>query len=588
MKGCDQGGLSAMDWTPDEDTLDLIRHVAIQNAIEYEGKGAIGSVIGRIMGMRADLRQHGKVVTGLVAEEVNKANASAASEGLESLRDILSEEAPHLLEKREVKERRTGLPELKDAKKGNVVLRFAPNPNGPLSFGHARGLVINSTYREMYDGVFILRFDDTDTKVKPPMLEAYERIQEETAWLTGRKPDRVVIASDRMEAYYEHATMMLEKGYGYVCQCSAEAFKEHRVGKTDCPCRNQTIPENIGLWEQMLNREFNPGDAVVRVKTDMTLKNPALRDWPALRLQDTQAHPHPREEVGSKYVVWPLLDFQSAVEDHLQGVTHIVRGKDLMDSTRKQTLLYEHFGWKYPETMYWGRVKVHEWGGFSTSKMRLDIEEGRYPGWGDPRLPTLEGLKGRGISDAALRAFWLELGITQKDISVPLSTLYAHNTKVVDAKAPRLSFIREAVLCSLEGSKIPETISHPVNPNDDSMGLRTWNMTDGTVYIEQEDVEKDHLRLKEFADVDLVGSRAIITSFERSDKRPIVHWITEGNSTEGTLISTSNNEIHTQKGRIEKHSHKPGTIVQLERIGYARLQEDGSFILCHEASVDEK
>jgi len=538
--------------------------------------------------MRADLRQHGKVVTGLVAQEVNKANASAASEGLESLRDILSEEAPHLLEKREVKERRTGLPELKDAKKGNVVLRFAPNPNGPLSFGHARGLVINSTYREMYDGVFILRFDDTDTKVKPPMLEAYERIQEETAWLTGRKPDRVVIASDRMEAYYEHATMMLEKGYGYVCQCSAEAFKEHRVGKTDCPCRNQTIPENIGLWEQMLNREFNPGDAVVRVKTDMTLKNPALRDWPALRLQDTQAHPHPREEVGSKYVVWPLLDFQSAVEDHLQGVTHIVRGKDLMDSTRKQTLLYEHFGWKYPETMYWGRVKVHEWGGFSTSKMRLDIEEGRYPGWGDPRLPTLEGLKGRGISDAALRAFWLELGITQKDISVPLSTLYAHNTKVVDAKAPRLSFIREAVLCSLEGSKIPETISHPVNPNDDSMGLRTWNMTDGTVYIEQEDVEKDHLRLKEFADVDLVGSRAIITSFERSDKRPIVHWITEGNSTEGTLISTSNNEIHTQKGRIEKHSHKPGTIVQLERIGYARLQEDGSFILCHEASVDEK
>lgn len=588
MKGCDQGGLSAMDWTPDEDTLDLIRHVAIQNAIEYEGKGAIGSVIGRIMGMRADLRQHGKIVTGLVAQEVNKANASAATDGLESLREILTSEAPHLLEKREVKERRTGLPELKDAEKGNVVLRFAPNPNGPLSFGHARGLVINSIYREMYDGVFILRFDDTDTKVKPPMLEAYESIQEETAWLTGRKPDRVVIASDRMDAYYEHATMMLEKGYGYVCQCSAEAFKEHRVGKTECPCRNQTTHQNIELWQQMLNREFNPGDAVVRVKTDMTLKNPALRDWPALRLQDTQAHPHPRKEVGSKYVVWPLLDFQSAVEDHLQGVTHIVRGKDLMDSTRKQTLLYEHFGWKYPETMYWGRVKVHEWGGFSTSKMRLDIEEGRYPGWGDPRLPTLEGLKGRGISDAALRAFWLELGITQKDISVPLSTLYAHNTKVVDAKAPRLSFIRDAVLCSLEGAEVPESVSHPVNPNDESMGLRTWDMTDGAVYIEQEDCEKGSLRLKEFADVDLHGSKAIITSFERSDKRPIVHWITEGNSTEGTLVSTSNNEIHVQKGRIEKHSLKTGTIVQLERIGYARIQEDGSFILCHEASAEEK
>ena len=588
MKGCDQGGLSPMDWTPDEDTLDLIRHVAIQNAIEYEGKGAIGSVIGRIMGMRADLRQHGKIVTGLVAQEVNKANASAASDGLESLRSVLSQEAPHLLEKREVKERRTGLPDLKDAQKGKVVLRFAPNPNGPLSFGHARGLVINSTYREMYDGEFILRFDDTDTKVKPPMLEAYERIQEETAWLTGRKPDRVVIASDRMEAYYEHASMMLEKGYGYVCRCSAEAFKEHRVGKTNCPCRGRTSLENLELWQQMLDRKFSPGDVVVRVKTDMTLKNPALRDWPALRLQDTEAHPHPRKSVGSKYVVWPLLDFQSAVEDHLQGVTHIVRGKDLMDSTRKQTLLYEHFGWDYPETMYWGRVKVHEWGGFSTSKMRLDIEEGRYPGWGDPRLPTLEGLKGRGISDEALRAFWLELGITQKDISVPLSTLYAHNTKVVDSTAPRLSFIREPVLCSLEGLDLPKTVSHPVNPNDAKMGSRTWNMDKGTVYLEQEDVERGALRLKEFADVNLTGSKAIIHSFERSDKRSIVHWITEENSTEGTLLSTSNNEIITQNGRLEKHSLKPGTIVQLERIGYARLQEDGSFILCHEVSNEEK
>ncbi|MBT5662036.1 MAG: hypothetical protein HOI79_08215, partial [Euryarchaeota archaeon] len=120
------------------------------------------------------------------------------------------------------------------------------------------------------------------------------------------------------------------------------------------------------------------------------------------------------------------------------------------------------------------------------------------------------------------------------------------------------------------------------------MGSRTWNMDKGTVYLEQEDVERGALRLKEFADVNLTGSKAIIHSFERSDKRSIVHWITEENSTEGTLLSTSNNEIITQNGRLEKHSLKTGTIVQLERIGYARLQEDGSFILCHEASIEEK
>ena len=193
----------------------------------------------------------------------------------------------------------------------------------------------------------------------------------------------------------------------------------------------------------MLQGFYKPGDVVVRVKTDMTLKNPALRDWPALRLQDTETNPHPREQIGSKYVVWPLLDFQSAVEDHLQGVTHIIRGKDLMDSTRKQTLLYQHFGWTYPETLYWGRVKIHEWGGFSTSSIRKEIESGKYESWDDVRLPTLSGIKNRGISAEALRNFWLELGITQKDISVPLSSLFAHNTKCVDEQAPRLTFVRE-------------------------------------------------------------------------------------------------------------------------------------------------
>ena len=187
------------------------------------------------MAMRDDLKQHGKQVTGLVAAEVNRANGLAKDNGLDAVRAILESEAPQLLEKREPKVRREGLTPLKNAEKGKVVLRFAPNPNGPLSFGHARGLVINSTYREMYDGEFILRFDDTDTKVKPPMLDAYEQIKEETTWLLGREPDRVVVASDRIETYYEHATTMLEQGHGYVCRCSADEFKEHRIAKQIAP-----------------------------------------------------------------------------------------------------------------------------------------------------------------------------------------------------------------------------------------------------------------------------------------------------------------------------------------------------------------
>ena len=580
MKERPQGQLSPMTWSPDEATLAAFRHLALQNAIEYEGKAAPGSVIGRLMGSRADLRPHGKVISPLIARAVSDANAMAASEGLDALRAILETEAPHLLEKREKKERRTGLPELSNAEKGKVVLRFAPNPNGPMSFGHARGIVINGEYAKEWDGELILRFDDTDTVVKPPLPSAYQDIQEEAEWLLGYAPHRVVIASDQIPHYYEHAETMLSSGFGYVCQCTGEEFKVFRVEKTECPCRPNSSKQNMQLWSKMLDGTFKPGDAVVRVKTDMTLKNPALRDWPALRMQDTESHPHPRKGIGSKYRVWPLLDFQSAVEDHLQGVTHIIRGKDLMDSTRKQTLLYQHFGWTYPETMYWGRVKVHEWGGFSTSQMRRDIEAGLFTGWNDPRLPTLSALKRRGITAEALRAFWIELGVTQKDISVPLSSLFSHNTKQIDDDAPRLSFIRSPQAFSLHGDH-PNAINVDVHPNHPKMGQRHFDLKKNEVWIEAEDVEKGDLRLKGFADVALEGCTASVESITRQDTRPIVHWVTDAQSQEGTLIMAEDGELVELVGQMERHDYPEGTMVQLERIGYGRVLDATTILFSH-------
>ena len=309
----------------------------------------------------------------------------------------------------------------------------------------------------------------------------------------------------------------------------------------------------------------------------MKLKNPALRDWPALRIQDTQKNPHPRSEIGSIYRVWPLLDFQSAVEDQLQGVTHIVRGKDLMDSTRKQTLLYEHFGWNYPETIYWGRVKVHEWGGFSTSKMRASIENGEYTGWDDPRLPTLQGLKLRGIQAESLRNFWIELGVTQKDISVPLATLFSHNTKKIDDEAPRLSFVRNPIEVDLKGD-ISKDIEIPVHPNHESMGMRIISMESRKILIEKEDSEHSTYRLKEYADINEGGR---VGSISRSDKRPIIHWVSKDSSVEATLTLPLQEKIEHIQGRVENHQYAVGTIVQLERIGYAIIRED-DFLLMHE------
>ena len=570
-----------MDWSPDEAIDNMLWHVAIQNAIEYSGKAAPGSVIGRIMSIRQDLRPHGKILSPLIAKKVAQANKLATDEGLDYLRSILETEAPELLEQRQKQAKRTGLPELLNAEKGKVVLRFAPNPNGPLSFGHARGIIINGEYAKEYDGELILRFDDTDTSVKPPMLEAYDLIEKEAEWLLGFVPHRVVIASDRIEQYYQYVEQMLNGGFGYVCKCSAETFREYRVSMTECPCRAYSNMENLELWQGMLDGSFQPGEAVVRVRTDMALKNPALRDWPALRIQDTETNPHPRKDIGSRYRVWPLLDFQSAVEDHLQGVTHIIRGKDLMDSTRKQKLLYEHFGWKYPETMYWGRVKVHEWGGFSTSQMRKDIESGLFEGWSDPRLPTIASLSGSGIQATALRNFWIELGVTQKDIAVPLATLYSHNIKIIDDDAPRIAFIREPIALTLEG--VNETIVElPTHPNTTGLGTRKIQLHDAVVYIEKADLQHKTLRLKEFGDFDIEGNIARFVAKERTDKRKIVHWTSKNSSVDASLVQVIDGEICRLDGKLESHQLAVNTPVQIERIGYGIISGDNEITFTHD------
>jgi len=554
----------------------LLRKYALQNALEYDGKGQVGSVMGRVMGENPDLRSRAKELTAHIATQVNDANTMAAERGLDHIRELLANEAPDALEKK-AKERREGLPPLPNAEDGKVVLRFAPNPNGPLSLGHARGVVINAELANMHNGEVILRFDDTDAVVKRPDPEAYSMIEDDFTWLAGRVPDRILKASDRMDVYLEHASKTLAGEHAYVCQCTGDEFKEFRVSKTACPCRDRTTNENMKLWEDMNDGTIQPGGAVIRIRTDMTLPNPALRDWPALRIQHAN---HPL--VGDKYKVWPLLDFQSAIEDYLQGVTHIVRGKDLMDSTRKQTLLYEKFGWNYPETLYWGRVKVHEFGGFSTSQMKSDIAEGKFSGWDDPRLPTLRAMRRRGYDAGAMRKFWIDLGLTQKDISVPMSTLNSLNAKAVDAEAPRLSFVREPCTVTLDISETGlDHVTLPIHPEHPEKGVREWSLGDDIikVNIPKEDfTSHEAKRLKDFADIRIGSEKkgevwvGEIIRTERVGNTPIIHWLPDNMAQPAILILEEDGELIAAEGLFEVNDYPDGTIVQLERMGFAILE----------------
>ncbi|MEC7744165.1 MAG: glutamate--tRNA ligase [Candidatus Thermoplasmatota archaeon] len=551
--------------------IHAVRKYALQNAVEYDGEGKAGSVLGRLLSEMRELRPRAKELRELVQLHVEEANKVASEEGVDALRKILQETNPEALH-REKQKKRTGLPELPNSIEGEVTLRFAPNPNGPLTLGHSRGVVINSELAEMNGGRVVLRFDDTDTRVKPPEPSAYSQIEEEFEWISGRKADIVIRASDRIPVYLEYAEKMISEGFGYVCRCTAQEFKSLRDSKEECPCRTNEIGTNLEHWNLMVDGSIPEGGAVVRVKTSLDLPNPALRDWPALRIQHT---PHPL--VGERYKVWPLLDFQSAIEDRLQGVTHIVRGKDLMDSTRKQTILYGHFGWEYPETLYWGRVKVLEFGGFSTSGMKLEISEGKYAGWDDPRLPTISALRKRGFSSEAIRDFWLELGLTQKDISVPMQSIEAKNSSTIDSISERRSFVREPNVVILEITEeidnyVPN-ISIPKHPDGTVTGTRDWEISSGEIVMEENDVELSNIRLKGFADVKIHEGVAEVISIERTDRRTIAHWLPVEIAREAVLEIPEGDEIRRVSGVIENIDLAEGMVVQLERVGFAKIGE---------------
>ena len=557
------------DWSPE--IIAIVKKYALQNAVEYNGSGKSGSVLGRILGERTDLRSKAKELKKLVETEVNIANEMALDKGVEAVRKVLEETNPEALN-RQKQIKRVGLKELPNAEKGKVVLRFAPNPNGPLTLGHARGVTINSEYSKIYEGKVVLRFDDTDSKVKPPIKEAYGWIESDYEWLTGKKPDIIVKASERMDIYLGYAEKLLRDDFGYVCKCSAEKFKKLRDDSKECPCRSKSPLENLSHWKLMNDGTFDEGDAVVRVKTSMDLPNPALRDWPALRIQHSE---HPM--VGNKYKVWPLLDFQSAIEDYEQGVTHIIRGKDLMDSTRKQTLLYAHFGWDYPETLYWGRVKIHEFGSFSTSGMRKDIENKKFTGWDDPRLPTLRALRRRGFDSDAMRDFWIDLGLTQKDISVSLQTIEAFNSSKIDERCERRAFVRNPELLKFDNSsELITSLSIKRHPMGQIKGERIWDLNDKRIYLEKNDIKETKIRLKDFADIRILDDMVQLESYERSDKRKIVHWLPVSMAKNSILTIPKGNEIIIQKGMIEDFELKKGDIVQLERVGYAIIESENN------------
>lgn len=482
--------------------------------------------------------------------------------------------------------------ELPDKPK-DVVMRFAPNPNGPATLGSARGIVINSYLVKRYGGKFILRFDDTDPKLKKPLKKAYRWYQEDMKWLEA-EPDQVVVASERIPKYYDFAQKLIELEKAYVCLCEREEFKKLKDMAKACPHRETNAEDNLALWQDMLNNKFGEGEAVLRIKTDIKSPDPALRDWVAFRILRAE---HPL--VGKRYVVWPMLDFESAIEDHVLGVTHIIRGKDLMDSEKKQIFIYDYLGWKYPKTLHWGRLRLADYGKLSTSEMAKGIEEGRYTGWDDPRLPTIRALGRRGITSGAIRNSMLALGLSESDIAISMENVYAENRKILDPIAGRYFFVEEGGYDLKTENPQKKTIRLPINPNKKFEGTRDTPIaitdTSTSSYIP----EKDAQDLKEGDIVKLIG-QSFVKIIDVDDSNQIIHSEPVGKTKGAKKIHWTKppEYVDERHGHVNADILMPdgskktgyceyfcqnldiGDIIQFERFGFVRLDSKDPLVFC--------
>ena len=562
-----------------------IRKIALLNAVKHDGKAQAGAVIGKILGERSELRSKVKEISALINEVVVETNKLSPDEQ----KKIVEEKWPEALVREKVEEEKHLPPLPNVGKYAQVVTRFSPNPDCVLHLGSARAIVLCYEYAKLYKGKFILRFEDTDPKIKRPVPEFYDKIREDLAWLDC-KPNGEYIQSDRIPLYYEYAEKLLTEGNAYVCTCQPEAFRKRTLANQPCPCRNLTAEENLKRWQRMLRGAYEEGAAVLRVKTDLDHPNPAVRDWPAARVIDDKKHPHPR--VGSKYYVWPLYNLACGVDDHLLGITHIIRGKEHLTNQVRQEFMYKHLGWKYPEAIHYGRLKIT--GAYlSKSKIIQGIREGLFKDWDDPRLATFAALRRRGVTPEAIKKMIIDIGPKTQDVVLSWENLYAYNRKILDPTAERFFFVQNPIELTVQKAPKEFDVKLHLHPEHPERGSREYIIKpegeNGEVnfWVSSKDVDGSKIgnivRLMELFNIriekaNIYSAEASFMSDSYDDakktKAQLIHWIPVGKDMPCKVVMQDAAVIEGVAEGLCR-GLKPDMMIQFERFGFVRIDDVG-------------
>ncbi len=372
---------------------------------------------------------------------------------------------------------------------GRVMTRFPPEPNGYLHIGHAKSICLNfGIANENPGGLCNLRFDDTNPEKED--VEYVDSIKEDVRWLGFDWEDREYFASDYFDQLYEHAVTLIKKGKAYACDLPADKMREYRGTATEpgkpSPGRSRSVEENLDLFERMKHGEFKEGEYVLRAKIDLASPNFHMRDPVIYRVRHVHHH-----RTGDKWCIYPMYDYTHCISDSIEKVTHSICTLEFEDHRPLYDWILEELEIFHPQQIEFARLNM-TYTVMSKRKL-LELVKGDYvSGWDDPRMPTICGMRRRGVTPESLRAFCKTIGVTKFNSMTDKVVLENCIRDHLNQSAPRVMGVLNPLRVVIDN--YPEDSSEELdavnNPNDESAGTRKVPFSK-VIYIEKDDFMED-------------------------------------------------------------------------------------------------
>ncbi|MFH0726296.1 MAG: glutamine--tRNA ligase/YqeY domain fusion protein [Pseudomonadota bacterium] len=368
---------------------------------------------------------------------------------------------------------------------GRVATRFPPEPNGYLHIGHAKSICLNFGLAATYGGTCNLRFDDTNPTKEE--VEYVASIQSDVRWLGFDWENRLFYASDYFEQLYAYAVALIKLGKAYVCSLSADEMREYRGTLTepgkDSPFRNRSVEENLSLFERMRAGEFEEGVHVLRAKIDMASGNLNMRDPVLYRILKADHH-----RTGSAWCIYPMYDFTHCISDALEKITHSICTLEFEDHRPLYDWVLDNLPVPcHPQQIEFARLNL-SYTVLSKRKLIQLVTSGAVKGWDDPRMPTISGLRRRGVPPAAIRNFCERIGVARRDSVVDVALLEHAIREDLNQHAPRVLAVLNPLRVVIVNypDDLVEELTGAYHPEDETLGSRILPFSK-VLYIEKED-----------------------------------------------------------------------------------------------------